>query len=63
MRKAECQNEEYNWGIARCAIISGAYNTETRRVRWATHVERTAAERNAYRIWDGKPEGNELNVT
>ena len=36
-------------GMARCAIISGAYKTETRRVRWATLVERTVAERNAYR--------------
>jgi hypothetical protein len=48
--------------MARCTIISGAYKTETRRVRWATLVERTAAERNAYRISDGRPEGNELNL-
>jgi hypothetical protein len=31
--------------------------TNSRRMRWAGHVARMAAKRNAYRILVGKPEG------
>lgn len=58
MRYVERHNGGYNWGTSRCAIIIGAYKTETRMVRWATVAEPTAAERKACRI----SEGNEINL-
>jgi hypothetical protein len=33
---------------------------KSRRIKWAGHVERMGTERNAYRIFVGKPDGKRL---
>jgi hypothetical protein len=35
---------------------------KARRIRWAGHVAIMGEQRNTYRIWVGKPEGNETNM-
>jgi hypothetical protein len=47
-------NEEFHNSYASQSIIR---MMKTRRMRWAGHVARMSAMRNAYRILVGKPEG------